>query len=198
MTAYNIIKSLRKRGNVVLGSGCYSAALETRNQNVIIKVGTTTSDPWLAYYAQILVHYKHNAAAPKVHSMYIDVDNNYFVCTMERLTHKPAHSNIVDACKEYIQGWITDSDVIDILSEQAPGSDAAHVLQLLNAIKERTDYVSRDYYDSDDVDSNARMLDLHEGNIMWRGDQLVIIDPWCEVYIDETQDVSEWLENTKV
>ena len=48
-TARNLIKNRIKAGNAVIGVGCYSAALTATDYNKVIKVGNTTSDPWLDF-----------------------------------------------------------------------------------------------------------------------------------------------------
>ena len=46
MTAYNLIKSLTKRGNTVIGSGCYAAAITmSTDPDKVIKIGNNVAKP---------------------------------------------------------------------------------------------------------------------------------------------------------
>ena len=40
----------------------------------------------------------------------------------------------------------------------------------------------------------ATKLDLHSGNVMFRGYELVITDPWCNVEMDDVPSVCDWAE----
>ena len=197
MTAFNIIKSLTKRGNVVLGAGCYAAVLETKTEKVL-KVGAQTTDPWLDYYSLVIKHNQKNQHVPKTYHVHIDNQHDYYVCYMERLV--PLSDDLKDLaklCEDFTKGWLDDEEIIKALhdySENVPNPQ--ELVAILKQIKELTQ--AHKAYSSDDVDASARTLDLHTGNFMLRNDVLVVTDPWCEHDMSDLRAVNEWLNHHNI
>lgn len=203
MTAFNIIKSLTKRGNVVIGSGCYAAAIASSNPERVIKVGSSSNDPWLDYYYEIITKQQNNIAVPKVHSFYYDSANSYYVCIMERLAEHPEVTTaqiISDLCRDYTSHMIVREEFVAEANKyptEIPDIEA--IVSLLDSISDKTDsmgYMPRaNTYDDCNEDFNGRRLDMHRGNFMYRDKVLVVTDPWCETNMDDVQNVSDWLES---
>jgi len=190
MTAFNIIKSLSKRGNAVIGSGCYAAAISANDNNKVIKIGNSINDPWLDYYRLIILPNQKNSCVPKVYSFYIDYENEYYVCIMERLEDS-TNTAAADLCKEYVCGWHTQKEFIQLaIKVKAIAAKVDELLFILNKIKEHTDIFENDY--STDI-GGTRKLDMHEGNFMFRNGLIVVTDPWCENDMADITDVSDWL-----
>lgn len=188
MTAFRIIKSLSKRGNTVIGAGCYAAALQYKTDtNKVIKVGTNLDDPWLDYYWDIIKDNQHNSCVPKVYSLHVDRQHNFYVCIMEKLIgYAPDRIQENDAkglVRKYIEGSITRDEWLDAAVEYPKHFPSlGSMLDLMNKIKQRAD----DY----------KRLDLHTANILTRASgQLIITDPWCQIedYMDDMTDVESWV-----
>lgn len=193
MTAYNIIKSLSKRGNTVLGSGCYSAAMASKADfNKVIKVGNNINDPWLDYYEVIKAN-QNNPCVPKIYSFYIDEANEYYVCVMERLQDAGDNSFTIknaDLCKDYTQKWITREEFITEANKH-PNTFLypEHLADLLDQISELTEVFTEDT----EEDPNAtRKLDMHCGNFLYRDGAIVVTDPWCDIDMLDIDDVNDW------
>jgi hypothetical protein len=199
MTAYNIIKSMTKQGNAVIGTGCYAAALSSRaDSNKIIKVGNNVNDPWLDYYILIKQN-QHNPCVPRIHSFYMDRENSYYVCVMERLSdyNGTAYSGMANAdlCKEYTQKWITREEFIEHASKQPTVFPHPEQLaDLLDKISDQTDVFGNedDEIDWDEDMSFMRKLDMHSGNFLYRDGAIVVTDPWCEADMSDISDVNHW------
>lgn len=199
MTAYNIIKSMTKQGNAVIGTGCYAAALSSRaDGNKIIKVGNNVNDPWLDYYI-IIKQNQHNPCVPRIHSFYMDRENSYYVCVMERLSdyNGNAYSGMANAelCKEYTQKWITREEFIEHASKLPTVFPYPEQLaDLLDKISEQTDVFGNedDEIDWDEDMSGMRKLDMHDGNFLYRDGAIVVTDPWCEADMSDISDVNNW------
>ena len=208
MTGHRIIKNLTKRGNSVLGVGVYSAALAATNGVDAIKIGTNIDDPWLDFKALVIDKLPSNNHLPIIKSFYYDNSSEFFVCVMERLDAVNVSSevsNLVDYCKEYIECYHSSEDFIEYVSNFTKNiPNPLEMLAVLDKIKEHTTHikygkpmgVSTSIYDSDDYEPEyeGRMLDMHRGNFMMRNDVLVVIDPWCNVSMDEIQDLSIWAD----
>ena len=203
MTAHRIIKSLVNRGNAVVGVGCYSAAMACQsNSQKIIKVGTDMEDPWLDYYYEIIKPMQGNPFVPKVYSFYHDEENNYFVCKMERLDpfddveYNAETTDVTDAIKQLITGAINDSEFFEVCKANRDIiCNEEQAFQLLAVVKQLQEFT--DVFDCDDDNEYpdcARRLDLHKGNIMFRGHTPVVIDPWCHNVMDDVDDLTEWAE----
>ena len=203
MTAHRIIKSLVNRGNAVLGIGCYSAAMACQADDTrIIKVGTDMEDPWLTYYSEIIKPMQGNPFVPKVYSFYHDDDNNYFVCQMERLTDldslncdtKVDAKKVTKAIKQLILQSIDDSEFADscranpsiITNEE----QISQLIAVIHSLRDRTEVLEYDEHEEHPAD--AKRLDLHDGNIMFRGNTPIIIDPWCHNLMDDVVDLTNW------
>ena len=197
MTAFNIIKSLAKQGNAVIGAGCYAAALSSRvDGNKIIKVGNNINDPWLDYY-EIIKTNQHNPCVPRIYSFHIDVDNGYYVCVMERLQDRGDSKDTIEIaqlCKDYTQKWITREEFIESTTDYPRVFlYPEHLANLLDIISDQTDIFNNEDDDDEDIDMEGmRKLDMHSGNFLYREGAIVVTDPWCEADMSDINDVSTW------
>lgn len=194
MTAFNLIKSLKKRGNVLLGSGCYAAAISSANSEQIIKIGNSTTDPWLDYYHIIVKTNQNNPHVPKVQSFMCDEEYNYYVCVMEKLENNASNykTDAVELCKDYTTRLITYEEFIvhaKRFKKAIPNPDM--LANLLDKIYEYTEVFTYDY--GYEFSENARRLDMHKGNFLFRGDLLVVTDPWCENDMSDIVEVDAWV-----
>jgi hypothetical protein len=198
MTAYNIIKTMTKKGNAVIGTGCYAAALSSRvDGNKIIKVGNNVDDPWIDYY-ELIKENQHNPCVPRIYSFHIDCVNGYYVCVMERLSTDQSNiSNNSELCKEYTQKWITREEFVEQASNQPrvfPYPE--HLADLLDKISALTEVFGNEDDENvwDDNNSYKRKLDMHSGNFLYRDGAIIVTDPWCEDDMSDISDVSDWWE----
>lgn len=195
MTAFNLIKSLTKRGNVVIGSGCYAAALDSANASQIIKIGNSMNDPWLDYYHSIIKLNQSNPHVPKVKHFICDEKHSYYICIMERLDEEEFGADktaIAELCKDYTTRMITEEEFVEEAQKHKEAIPCAHTLvNLLDKIHEDTNYF--EYVDLDEFDNGGRRLDMHRGNFLFRDGVIVVTDPWCEADMSDIVDVSDWV-----
>jgi hypothetical protein len=195
MTAFNIIKSLTRRGNALLGAGCYASAISSKNPNQVIKIGNCMTDPWLDYYHGIVKPNQSNPHVPQVTYFMCDEEHSFYVCIMERLeefnTNIYNKNNLTELCKDYTSHMITREEFVQQAQKYVSAIPCPDMLaNLLDKIHEDTDV-----YDHDEgQEGDTRRLDMHSGNFMFRNDVLVVTDPWCEVDMTDNVDVSEWVE----
>jgi len=202
MPAHRIIKNMTKNGTRVLGVGCYSAVLASGAEKVI-KVGADMGDPWLDYYHMIVKPMQANNHIPKVHSFY--AEDSYYIASMERLEEvKPCTdaAELVDFIKDYIDTRSTEEEFRDTVTEfpkLVPNIE--EFMQAVNTLKTHTvfnstkrDSEGNDMNDLWETGFDDRCLDLHTGNVMLRGDVLVITDPWCNIDMQDIPDLSCWAE----
>ena len=187
MSGYSLIKKLHFKGNVVIGAGCYSAALETRNPDIVAKVGTTNTDPWLLYYELIIKNCSKNKYVPRVYQIHINKRMDYYMCKMERLDIRPTsayranqHRSLSNLLTNVVNGSYSEEHYYNEISKYKAVSDPDALLQVLHRLH--------------NIKPKNVRIDLHTGNLMYRNDELVVLDPWCEDDIDETQNVEEWVE----
>jgi hypothetical protein len=143
-----------------------------------------------------------NLFVPKVYSFYHDDDNNYFVCQMERLTSldsfnydtKVAAKKVTKAIKQLILQRIDDSEFTDICRANPSiitnDEQISQLIAIINNLRDRTEVLECD--EQGEYPSDAKRLDLHDGNIMFRGHTPVIIDPWCHNVMDDVVDLTDW------
>lgn len=212
MTAFNIIKSITKRGNTVIGAGCYAAAITSSDPNRIIKIGNSSNDPWLDYYHAVIVKNQGNPCVPRVYSFYHDAANSYYVCVMEKLEEFHTVDNsreLSDLCRDFTSYLVTEEDFVAEIttkySKQVPDIDA--LITVLKAIQKDTDSMGSaaveasswtNSWSVDDDNYDGRRLDMHAANFMYRAGVLVVTDPWCECNMDDIQDMSHWLDDARI
>lgn len=198
MTAFNLIKSLTKRGNVVLGSGCYAAAIDSRDMSQVIKIGNSMTDPWLDYYHLIIKQNQANPHVPKVKYFMCDEEHSYYICIMERLDegeYKHNSRKVATLCREYTTHMITREEFVDVAKLHDEAIPCANMLaNLLDKIHEHTSIFAREFVNNSEFAPNERLLDMHNGNFMYRDDVVVVTDPWCESDMSDLVDVSDWLD----
>lgn len=213
MTAHRIIKNLTRQGNAMLGVGCYSAALAARNGEDAIKIGTNMDDPWLDFKDIVVDTHATNPHVPYVKSFYQDTQSEYYVCVMERL-HSVEYGSKADTVltivEAYVGGWHSDEEFINLVATYpAQIPNPKQMLEVLHTIKAHTTHyksgrpfgVSTNSYYENDLDDDyveGRRLDMHRGNFMLRDEVLVIIDPWCNVSMDDVADLSHWVERNRI
>jgi hypothetical protein len=200
MTAFNLIKSLTKRGNVVLGAGCYAAAIGSANSSHIIKIGNSMDDPWLDYYHNIIKTNQANPYVPKIKHFMCDQEHNFYVCVMERLDEEASvnidKNSLIELCKDYTTHMITREEFVDEVVKFPAAVPCPDMLaNLLDKIHEGTDIFG---YGEDYEDGHVRRLDMHRGNFMFRDNLLVVTDPWSEADMSDIQDVSNWVESESI
>jgi hypothetical protein len=198
MTAFNVIKSLTKRGNVVIGSGCYAAAIDSTDRTQVIKIGNSMSDPWLDYYHLVIKKNQDNPHIPKVKYFMCDEEHSYYICIMERLDEDSCNTTpkyktkITELCKDYTSCIITYAEFVTQCAAYAEAiPDVAKLAELLELIRKHTEVFIGDF---DEQGECAIKLDMHKGNFLFRDYTLVVTDPWCENDMSDLVDVSEWVE----
>ena len=194
MTAFNLIKSLTKRGNVIIGAGCYAAAISSSNKtDQIIKIGNSVKDPWITYYKDIITLNQANPHVPKVTHFMCDEQHNYYICIMEKLEESyeyAAHRRkLANLCKDYVTLMITRVEFVEAATKYKKAIPCADdMANLLDKIREGTEtFVSEE-------GSTARKLDMHAGNFLFRDEVLVVTDPWSQADMSEIKDVSTWVD----
>lgn len=201
MTATNIVKTMNRKGNAVIGSGCYAVVMQAKNPDKVIKVGNCIDDQWLSYYEKVISTCKNNPYVPQVDSVYIG--DNYYVATMEKL--KPVFfvddvyeelADILSLIKEYISGLASEEELLDCFYAADFIDFPSMLLYVCNKLKEYTVYNSTwEASEANDLSSTA--LDLHQNNVMFREGQLVITDPWADGALnDDNVIMDDWVNST--
>lgn len=183
MTAFNIIRSMARRGNAVLGTGCYAAALSLSNSAQIVKIGNNMQDPWLQYYAYVKDN-QHNITVPQVSRLYIDERYSYYTCVMERLSESGEQNGYKakDICKDYAEGWHTQQEFLNLIADYTVAvPDPVAMLATLSYIKRQAEACNF-------------KVDLHRGNFMYRDKVLVVTDPWADTDINLDASVCDWAD----
>lgn len=209
MTAFNVIKSLTKRGNVVLGSGCYAAAIESKDLSQVIKIGNNMQDPWLDYYHLIIKNNQDNPHVPKVKYFMCDEEHSYYICIMERLDEQTYINisgykyDLAELCKDFTNAMITREEFLagamrfpDAIPEPQVLADLLENIRNLTQVF--TDCSDENYDSNGDHKYAGNKLDMHQGNFLFREAVVVVTDPWCESDMADITDVSDWLASMKM
>ena len=166
-TFETLARKLLRNNYSVLGSGHYSLVLQSKiKENVAIKLGKSTKDPFLSYITK-MSFLQTNPYFPIIHNLYVDYENNFYVARMEKL-EEGNFSNRLKLSKLFDK-------------ESFPETEDSNLNSIVRHIKEFALF-----YDVE--------VDVHSNNIMQRGNQLVITDPFSEYEISHYYGVNDWLE----
>jgi len=193
MSAHNLIKSYLRRAtkDSLLGVGCYSAAILANNSlNQVVKIGSSTDDPWVDYYYEV-IQGMDTIHTPKVYRFYSD-KSKYYIALMERLYPLDSQNSIfTHNVYKYISGELSYTEIHEMAEAIASVPNPDAFLAFIDYIVDRTDVINRD--DCEDYPECSRTLDIHPGNWMLRKNgTLVLTDPWAHYEIES--DLESWAD----
>ena len=172
---YTAKEMIRAQGaETCLGSGAYGRVYGSNKSDVVYKMGDASdNEGYLAFIKTLSKQKTHNPYLPRIYGVRFIKDskgNEYFVVAMERLQSLPSKYYRV---AKLMDDMITEDnkDRNDAEVEKIVGIKRSVPKELTQAIR-----VLRAAYNS-----NKRNLDwdLHSGNFMLRGRQVVVTDPLC-------------------
>ena len=143
-----------------LGSGCFSVVYEhPTNPRLCIKVGKAETDPWLAYATYA---YKRVSDINLLGIYALHVHPTFYIAVVERLSEAPNNlaayarsRSMQDAAKGY--EWLIHMD-----HESVAYSTYTRWVRLFNKMRKLAPEAN---------------MDMHSGNVMFRGNVPVITDP---------------------
>ena len=170
-----------------LGHGSFSVVYALPDHpNLVLKKSSTDydrindnyehcfSDGWIVYALQLMTMKDAPAWMPKIYAMYFDRDKGHYFALMEKLQNacgrpKPWVSGYVEEDKDYFFDQIDSNRLINTFSVDPEiiwslSKDACAIVATI---------------DEDGIkDNRGIFFDAHTDNWMWRGDQLVMSDPY--------------------
>jgi hypothetical protein len=171
---------LRKNGWRKLGAGSFAAVFGKTGLNYVIKVPFYRDRPWMRY-AQYCVEHRGNPHVMKVSFLKEETSNHFFIAAIERLKKFPVINgwdmskvvaNYTDNMKFY-----SNEEMIETVTNYANAqSDKKMANWLLKVLVPQLPKLTETVKDLGALGN----LDLHEFNIMMRGNKVVIIDPWFD------------------
>lgn len=219
-TARNLIKNRIRAGNTVIGVGCYSAALSSQSYDKVLKIGNSTTDPWLEYYYDVIApNNGKNPHYPKVHSIHVDEGNDYYVAVVERLYEHEQREfgDIVgnDDLENVIIKAIDDDSLglYEFMEELTEGASSLSYgefdeYKLYEAVEEIRRLISRSKTiycdchgceDCDECDEKELNLDLHSNNFLYRRDGTIVLnDPLSDSDMEDVDDLSNWADEMEI
>ena len=162
---YNIIQNSASAGDLdenleangfkkyVVGTGLYSSVLSRPDLNYVVKI--FDRDPGYEKYLNYVVKYQKNPHVPKMRGKVISLGPRFKVVRLEKLEpydySNVQQRNDFDAIDEYVYGAKTNREYLK--------GELPEILPVLDEIMSHSG------------------LDLHSGNLMFRGSVPVITDP---------------------
>lgn len=173
--AYGFVQTMIKAQGEFrrLGSGAYGVVYGSKKSNIVYKVGEVSdNDGYIAFIKTLAKQKTHNPYLPRVYGVRFIKDkrgDEYFVVAMERLQELPGRlEDAADMLRDLLE---EEKGIEDAAAKQlgikmtVPKELKAAIKILKQAYKE----ASKTYAD----------WDLHFGNFMVRGRQIVVTDPLC-------------------
>lgn len=156
-----------------LGSGSYAVVYGAKGHDTVYKIGSVphNTDGYLRYVTEITKMKKHNPFTPRLYTWWTftdgnDCDNDVFVISMERLKEIDETDDGVFEAVDVLENL-----VLGVYQNRRPGEN---VLGVKVKVPAALNQIASIIMDLNDDRSN---LDIHYGNIMMRGEQIVITDP---------------------
>ncbi len=164
----NIFDWLERNDFELLGEGGY-ASVWTDDRRSVVKV--FENDPCYAMFVNFCRHHRGNPHLPRVTKIY-PIKKNSGIVFMELLKpSKHLHDKIIEGAQGYVY-WLNQTRLNFAVSERI--------------IKKATDFAEKNGSLSAILDElitecplDGCRVDLHVNNFMYRGDTLVIIDPFA-------------------
>lgn len=160
------VDKLHNAGYKFLGDGVYASAFQRKSRpNEIIKLFKSSDEAYM-HYLEFVLENQSNPHFPKIFGKPMEITPDYYVVKMEKLdpVGKSFDRKFFNGIEHYLDGFVISDSYIEAYLDSHPSFKEA--LDKLAEFKKET------YYD----------WDFHSGNVMWRNNTLVIIDP---VYNDE-------------
>lgn len=208
-TAYKILKNTAKAGNAIIGAGVYSAVLQhgALHLGKVIKIANTTQDPWLDYYDYIVAPNKANPHVPNVDKVYVDHYHEYYVANMEELSEECwdfedyfEKHELAESISDLIKDELTEEEFAETWDEYQQDvfpEGFKQFFKITRQLRDQTDVKCEDDHSwNSQPDEETRKLDLHQGNIMFRNNTVVITDPWCNLAVDEHPSMETYVEES--
>lgn len=161
----------RKKAGIHLkkiGYGCYASVYASKKSKTVYKIGMCDSNRrgYLSYVEAIIKLKTHNPYTPVIYNyweLWAPGSESVFVIEMERLKELPERyaGEIADELKRLVYKEKDETVALNMIGIDLPKT----IVQVKNIIVKLVDGRS----------SN----DIHSGNIMRRGKQIVITDPVC-------------------
>ena len=155
-------KLIKELGFKKIGEGAFAAVYGRKGCSYVLKFGYADKhDGWLQWAEKVMgnKNKKTQKNLPKIFWLEFNAGEGIYVCKMERLKSQYNASGIIgiilgelatyNANNKKVAGLITPKVIADIINVSSMLKTKRHC------------------------------LDLHDANIMWRGNTPVITDPWC-------------------
>lgn len=150
-----------------IGSGACAQVYGAKDSNIVYKVGEyDSSDGYVAYLKAIRKSASKNPFFPKIHGMRVYSNDHFediYVVAMERLTTLPR--KMYSICDHFEKLVCDDYDDIGcklLGIKTVMPKHLKHAITVLKNAKRSSRYID---------------FDLHDGNFMMRGSQIVVTDP---------------------
>lgn len=162
----------------VIGAGCYADVWGSRHSDVVYKVGNVKDNAgYLAYVKQLGCKKTHNPFTPNIYAVriYKGRDDSHFVVAMEKLDKGPRGYDSRKALRlvaEWFDGNLDENYEFSITRIQSRllGVTVTAPATLLEAVE----IIKTACHSTRNFDIQ---YDFHAGNFMYRGPQVVCIDP---------------------
>lgn len=172
------IANLEKAGAEFIGSGCFGRVyVFPGHPDVVIKIslrGQSVRDGWIPFARSVLDFGRNNPHLPRIYALMQfgqpRASDSFYVAVMERLYVRGGGSLDYSAP---VVGDVSAATALSICREYltaSRGTEPSSIRKLPPALVSALDMIR--------ANADGFAIDLHSGNVMFRGDTFVIIDPF--------------------
>ena len=184
--AKEMIKAQLGKKARIIGSGVYGAVWSAKSSDIVYKIGDAENNDGYLSFIKVLAKQKtHNPFFPKIYGLrYIKRANPYhslestFVVAMEKLNRLKDRNNAVTS---FFNNELVDDEFDDEEFDDEEYDNARKILGVKQIIPKPLKTALSVLREAKKLGNSERRFgvvwDLHEGNFMQRGNQIVITDP---------------------
>jgi hypothetical protein len=191
---------LRSKGYEELGSGVFANVFQRKSRpNEVIKLFGTSDVAYVDYLKFIMKH-QDNPHFPKILGKPMKITPKYYAVKLEKLTKYDNKNNLHNVIETALRlaTYLGPNDSPEDFKTHEPEYDK--ILDSKPKLKEAIFYLAQF------KNTSKYKWDIHSGNVMWRGNDIVLTDPIYDEYAinDEfaikkrnnvTEDLRDWFKS---
>lgn len=158
----NTREFLKKHGWENIGTGTNGVVFaHKKHPNIVLKVFNAT-DHCYVKFLKLISNHQSNPHFPKIKGKLLKINDRLYAVRLEKLQFKTQHTRE----KDLLINWVPDLE--DSPTYFKSLIEQGYSESLVDAMKILANFI---------LHNGICAYDMHEENIMYRGDELVIIDP---------------------
>lgn len=168
------VENLKANGytQLVIGEGMFGAAFRKEGEPWIVKIWE--HDPAYEIYLNYVLQNQNNPHVPKIYGKPLKIMNKFRLARMELLDNANPYGLGRPGARSEMENYVQTGNI-----EFAPT-----IFETWPSLKPVLDFIHSKI-------EGSYSADMHSGNVLWRGNDPVVIDPLCDTDLFESEQLDE-------